>query len=259
MTTSVESLFGSGRAVGGFFLNNQLTDFSFRAVEDGRPVANAVAPGKRPRSSMSPVIVLDRDGRLLAALGSPGGSAILAYNAKALVGLLAWGLPLQQAIDLPNLIARGKDFFGEVAKFPPEVLAGTRRARHRGQARSRRGIRPARRRRARRRRSSKAPRIRAARARGGSPERCRWSDPSDFRSDGSDHRHRPAASRRRRRGRPVNARAARRRRRDGPSRAHSAQRRPRSSASAAPHSVNPWRSNAERMRRGTSPGARPRR
>jgi gamma-glutamyltranspeptidase/glutathione hydrolase len=124
MTTSVESLFGSGRAVGGFFLNNQLTDFSFRAVEDGRPVANAVAPGKRPRSSMSPVIVLDRDGRLFAALGSPGGSAILAYNAKALVGLLAWNLPLQQAIDLPNLIARGADFHGEVAKFLPEVLQG---------------------------------------------------------------------------------------------------------------------------------------
>jgi gamma-glutamyltranspeptidase/glutathione hydrolase len=124
MTTSVESLFGSGRAVRGFFLNNQLTDFSSRAVEDGRPVANAVAPGKRPRSSMSPVIVLDRNGRVLAALGSPGGSAILAYNAKALVGLLAWDLSLQQAIDLPNLIARGKDFGGETAKFAPGVLEG---------------------------------------------------------------------------------------------------------------------------------------
>jgi gamma-glutamyltranspeptidase/glutathione hydrolase len=124
MTTSVESLFGSGRAVGGFFLNNQLTDFSFVAVDDGRPVANAVAPGKRPRSSMSPVLVLDHDGNLVAALGSPGGSAILAYNAKTLVGLLAWRLPLQEAIDLPNLIARGGNFFGEAAKFPPEVLEG---------------------------------------------------------------------------------------------------------------------------------------
>jgi len=124
MTTSVESLFGSGRAVGGFFLNNQLTDFSFRAVEDGRPVANAIAPGKRPRSSMSPVLVIDRNGRLVAALGSPGGSAILDYNAKTLVALLAWDLPLQQAIELPNLFARGKDFFGEVSKFPPDVLAG---------------------------------------------------------------------------------------------------------------------------------------
>jgi gamma-glutamyltranspeptidase / glutathione hydrolase len=122
MTTSVESLFGSGRAVGGFFLNNQLTDFSFTAVENGRPVANAVAPGKRPRSSMSPVLVLDRNGRLVAALGSPGGSAILAYNAKTLVGLLAWQLPLQEAIELPNLVARGENFFGEAAKFAPEVL-----------------------------------------------------------------------------------------------------------------------------------------
>jgi len=123
MTTSVESLFGSGRAVDGFFLNNQLTDFSFRPVEDGRPAANAVAPGKRPRSSMSPVIVLGRDGRLLAALGSPGGSAILAYNAKTLVGLLDWGLTMQQAIELPNLYARGSDFFGEVGRFAPELRA----------------------------------------------------------------------------------------------------------------------------------------
>jgi gamma-glutamyltranspeptidase / glutathione hydrolase len=123
MTTSVESIFGSGRAVDGFFLNNQLTDFSFRAVDDGRPVANAVAPGKRPRSSMSPVLILDRDGHFVAALGSPGGSAILTYNAKTIVGLLDWGLTMQQAIDLPNLYARGSDFYGEVAKFAPGVLA----------------------------------------------------------------------------------------------------------------------------------------
>ena len=125
MTTTVESLFGSGRAVDGFFLNNQLTDFSFRPLDDqGRAVANAVAPGKRPRSSMAPVIVLDSKGRPFAALGSPGGSGILIYNAKTLVGLLDWHLTLQQAIDLPNLFARGKDYFGEVGKFPPDVLAG---------------------------------------------------------------------------------------------------------------------------------------
>jgi gamma-glutamyltranspeptidase/glutathione hydrolase len=124
MTTTVESLFGSGRAVGGFMLNNQLTDFSYRPVIDGQPVANAVAGGKRPRSSMSPVIVLDREGKAIAALGSPGGTAILAYNAKTLVGLLAWELPLQQAIELPNLIARGDEYFGEVAKLSPEVQAG---------------------------------------------------------------------------------------------------------------------------------------
>jgi gamma-glutamyltranspeptidase/glutathione hydrolase len=123
MTTSVESLFGSGRAVQGFFLNNQLTDFSFVAVEGGHPVANAIAPGKRPRSSMSPVIVLGRDGRIVAALGSPGGSAILSYNAKTLVGVLDWGLTMQQAINLPNVYARGTDFYGEVNKFSPELRA----------------------------------------------------------------------------------------------------------------------------------------
>jgi len=122
MTTTVESLFGSGRATGGFMLNNQLTDFSFRAEVNGVPVANAVAGAKRPRSSMAPVIVLDRAGRAVAALGSPGGTAILAYNAKTLVGLLAWNLTLKQAIELPNLLARGDAFAGEAAKFPPAVL-----------------------------------------------------------------------------------------------------------------------------------------
>ena len=124
MTTTVESLFGSGRAVDGFMLNNQLSDFSFEPVKDGKPVANAVEPGKRPRSSMAPVIVFDREGNVVAALGSPGGSAIIAYNAKTLVGLLAWELPLQQAIDLPNLVARGADFNGEASKFSAELAAG---------------------------------------------------------------------------------------------------------------------------------------
>jgi gamma-glutamyltranspeptidase/glutathione hydrolase len=124
MTTTVESLFGSGRAVDGFFLNNQLTDFSFLPVVDGRPVANAVAPGKRPRSSMAPVIVLDRDGRFHAAVGSPGGSQILTYDAKTLVGLLDWGLTMQQAIDLPNVGGRGGEFYGEVAKLAPGVVEG---------------------------------------------------------------------------------------------------------------------------------------
>jgi gamma-glutamyltranspeptidase/glutathione hydrolase len=73
---------------------------------------------------MSPVMVLDREGHVVAALGSPGGTAILAYNAKTLVGLLAWGLTLQQAIELPNLIARGAEYFGEAVKLSPEVVAG---------------------------------------------------------------------------------------------------------------------------------------
>jgi gamma-glutamyltranspeptidase / glutathione hydrolase len=126
MTTSVESIFGSGRVFGGFVLNNQLTDFSFVPTEGGQPVANAVKGGKRPRSSMAPVIVLDHSREFAAALGSPGGNAILDYNAKALVGLLAWKLPLKEAIELPNLIARGNSFSGELDRFAPAVLAGLR-------------------------------------------------------------------------------------------------------------------------------------
>src|SRR5262249_19060959 len=118
MTTTVESIFGSGRMVGGFFLNNQLTDFSFQPKDaDGAPAANAVAPGKRPRSAMSPTIVLDRKGRFVAALGSPGGPGIIAYDLKTLVGVLDWKLSMQDAIDLPNLIARKDVYDAEVGKF----------------------------------------------------------------------------------------------------------------------------------------------
>ncbi len=125
MTTTVESVFGSGRMVHGFVLNNQLTDFSFAPKDaDGAPAANAVAPGKRPRSSMSPAIVLDREGRLVAAVGSPGGNAILAYNLKALVGVIDWKLPMQAAVALPNVIARGSQVGGEVGKLTPAVVEG---------------------------------------------------------------------------------------------------------------------------------------
>ena len=91
MTTTVESIFGTGRMVDGFFLNNELTDFSFSPVDDQRrPVANAVAPGKRPRSSMVPTILLTRDGRFAGAIGSAGGNAIIAYVAKSLVAAIDW-------------------------------------------------------------------------------------------------------------------------------------------------------------------------
>lgn len=126
MTTTVESIFGSGRTVGGFVLNNQLTDFNFEPTEGGQPVANAVQGGKRPRSSMSPIIVLDHASNFVAALGSPGGSAILEYNAKTLVALLAWKLTLKQAVELPNLIARGDTFSGELGRFSPALTAGLR-------------------------------------------------------------------------------------------------------------------------------------
>ncbi|HYD26479.1 gamma-glutamyltransferase family protein [Brevundimonas sp.] len=125
MTTTVESVFGSGRMAAGFFLNNQLTDFSFEPLRsDGGPAANAVAPGKRPRSSMSPIIILDREGRLVGALGSPGGSSILAYNAKALIAVLDWEMPMAEAFALPNLVAKGDGFGADTDRFP----AGLREA-----------------------------------------------------------------------------------------------------------------------------------
>lgn len=119
MTTTVESLFGSGRMVDGFFLNNQMTDFSF--VPEG---PNAIAPGKRPRSSMVPTIILNPDRSLAGAIGSPGGNAILAYVSKALLGIVEWNMPVADAIALPNLVARGSSFNGEASKFAPSVLAG---------------------------------------------------------------------------------------------------------------------------------------
>jgi gamma-glutamyltranspeptidase/glutathione hydrolase len=122
MTTTVESVFGSGRMAAGFFLNNQLTDFSFTPTRpDGGAAANAVAAGKRPRSSMTPVIILDRQGRLVGAMGSPGGPSILAYNAKALIATLVWGLPVQAAFDLPNLVAKGPGFGADTSRFGPTL------------------------------------------------------------------------------------------------------------------------------------------
>lgn len=123
MTTTVESIFGSGRMVGGFFLNNQLTDFSFSPLaDDGTPAANAPGPGKRPRSSMAPAIVLTPQGRFAAAAGSPGGSSIQAYNLKALVAILDWKMSPQAAVSLPNLVARGDRFSAD--PFPQPIMDG---------------------------------------------------------------------------------------------------------------------------------------
>lgn len=108
MTTSVARPFGSGRFVRGFFLNNQLSDFAFVPRDaEGRLHANAASPGKRPRSSMSPSVVLDGGGRFVLATGSPGGSAIVAYTAKSLVAMLDWGLSPQEAAALPNVVPLG--------------------------------------------------------------------------------------------------------------------------------------------------------
>lgn len=124
MTASVESIFGSTRMVGGMFLNNQLTDFSFMPEDaSGQPIANAVAPNKRPRSSMSPTIVLDANGEFLMATGSPGGSNIIAYVTKSLVGVLDWGLSPQDAVALPNMVARKNLVRLEKGKVSDELIA----------------------------------------------------------------------------------------------------------------------------------------
>jgi gamma-glutamyltranspeptidase/glutathione hydrolase len=115
MTTTIEAGFGSRLWAAGFLLNNELTDFSFRPVDkSGRPIANAVAGGKRPRSSMSPTIVFDETGKPSAALGSPGGSRIILYVVKTLIALLDWKLDAQAAAGLMNFGSRGGAFEIEV-------------------------------------------------------------------------------------------------------------------------------------------------
>ncbi len=106
MTTTIENGFGSRlMAPGGFLLNNELTDFSFETHEDGRPIANRVEPGKRPRSSMSPTIVM-QDGEPVLAIGSPGGSRIIGYVAQAIVNHVDFGMNVQQALGAPHAVNR---------------------------------------------------------------------------------------------------------------------------------------------------------
>lgn len=131
MTTTIEQAFGArimadggtGLA-GGYLLNNELTDFSFTPEDDeGNAIANRVEGGKRPRSSMSPTLVFERDsGELVASLGSPGGAAIIHYTAKALVAMLDWGLDAQEALDLPHAVTTGGDVLLEEGGFPAEVI-----------------------------------------------------------------------------------------------------------------------------------------
>ncbi|OSI23582.1 gamma-glutamyltransferase [Neisseria dumasiana] len=106
MTTSIENAFGSTLMANGYLLNNELTDFAFKPVDaEGKAVANSAAGGKRPRSSMAPTIVL-KNGQPYLAVGSPGGSRIIGYVAKTLTAHLDWGMDIQQAIDLPNMLNR---------------------------------------------------------------------------------------------------------------------------------------------------------
>ncbi|MGE0597251.1 MAG: gamma-glutamyltransferase family protein [Hyphomonadaceae bacterium] len=128
LTQTIESAFGANRMAAGFLLNNQLTDFSWQPTLHGRPVANAVAPGKAPRSSMSPLIVTDRNGELVLVIGSPGGSSIIGYVARATIGILDWGMSPQDAISVGNVVARGVPARLETQRLAPE-LAGELRAR----------------------------------------------------------------------------------------------------------------------------------
>ncbi|NIZ14051.1 gamma-glutamyltransferase [Phaeobacter sp. HF9A] len=105
MTTTIENGFGSRVMTNGFLLNNELTDFSFRSHRDGVPIANRLEPGKRPRSSMSPTIVM-QDGAPVLAIGSPGGSRIIGYVVSAIVAWADWGMNVQQALSLPHAVNR---------------------------------------------------------------------------------------------------------------------------------------------------------
>jgi gamma-glutamyltranspeptidase / glutathione hydrolase len=128
MTTTIENQFGSRQMVRGFLLNNQLTDFSFvPADSQGRPVANRVEPGKRPRSSMSPTLVFDAEtGRLVMSVGSAGGTLIIHFTAKMLLATLDWNLNAQQAIALPNFGVTDGPMLLEAARFAPSVREALR-------------------------------------------------------------------------------------------------------------------------------------
>ncbi|MBK5553403.1 gamma-glutamyltransferase [Pseudomonas sp. 10S4] len=123
MTTTVEAAFGSHLMVQGFMLNNQMTDFSFIPEENGQKVANRVEPGKRPRSSMAPTLIFDRqNGEFLATVGSPGGSQIIEYVAKSTIGLLDWNLDPQAAISLPNFGSRNGPTELEQGQFSTALI-----------------------------------------------------------------------------------------------------------------------------------------
>ncbi|MEO7392912.1 MAG: gamma-glutamyltransferase [Ramlibacter sp.] len=134
MTTTIEDQFGSRQMVsvkgrsGGFLLNNELTDFSFAPADaEGKPVANRVQPGKRPRSSMAPTLVFDKaTGQLVMSGGSPGGALIIHFTAKTLYGVLNWGLNAQQAIDLPNFASLNGPSLLEEKRFPPATVEALR-------------------------------------------------------------------------------------------------------------------------------------
>ncbi len=123
MTATIEGVFGSSRWAGGFLLNNEMTDFARDYDPDAPPAANAIEPGRRPRSSMSPTMVFDQDGDVLMVTGSPGGNSIPAYVSKSIIGVLAWEMTAQEAVDFPNIVARGEIVRVEVGVSPGDEIA----------------------------------------------------------------------------------------------------------------------------------------
>lgn len=123
LTATIESEYGSHRMAGGFWLNNQLTDFSFESVIDSKPVANAVAPHKAPRSSMSPSIITDKNGKLVMVVGSMGGSTIIASVARTIIGVLDWKQTPQEAVGTAAIFARTPDISFETARLPKPMSA----------------------------------------------------------------------------------------------------------------------------------------
>ena len=123
LTATVEAPFGSSRWAGGFLLNNQMTDFAREVAPDGPPPANAIGPGRRPRSSMSPTMIFDPNGDILMVTGSPGGNSIPAYVAKSIVGVLDWGMSPEDAVNFPNIVARGEKVRVEVNVAPGKEIA----------------------------------------------------------------------------------------------------------------------------------------
>jgi gamma-glutamyltranspeptidase/glutathione hydrolase len=122
MTTTVEGPFGSRLMAGGFILNNQLTDFTFEPTTEGRRTANAPEAGKRPMSSMTPTIIFDRQGRVLAVLGSPGGARIVPYVTKTVMGIIDWNLSMADAVALPNATGRGAPTEVEQTRTPDAAI-----------------------------------------------------------------------------------------------------------------------------------------
>jgi gamma-glutamyltranspeptidase/glutathione hydrolase len=131
MTTTIEHEFGSRVMVDGFLLNNELTDFSFRSEVDGKPVANRIEPGKRPRSSMSPTLVFGPDGKLVLAIGSPGGPEIINYVALTLIAVLDWGYDVQAAVDLVHVSNRNGDTDVEISPAGDAIAAELQARGHR--------------------------------------------------------------------------------------------------------------------------------